>query len=115
MKNIFSEFAKICQTNDLETSINKIREIKNVSADISQMFYDEYSNAGELDIKQAFEQFWVESNFEKQILDWIDDKQKNTTGIYPYHVAVSVAMQFNIDITYARELVQKHIQEILAK
>lgn len=115
MKSIFSEFAEICQTNDLETSFQKIRNIKNVPAEVSQQFYNKYSNAGELDIKQAFEQFWIESNFEKQILDWIDDKQKNTTGIYPYRVAVSVAMQFNIDIAYARELVQKHIQEVLAK
>ena len=51
----------------------------------------------------------------QSILDWIDEQQKGKPGIYPYHVACSVAERFNITITEARKLVQEHIRKVIGE
>lgn len=50
-----------------------------------------------------------------QILQWINQQQRGKSGIYPYHVAQDVAIQFRISIEEAQELVAEHIKQVLAE
>lgn len=55
----------------------------------------------------------ADAGTDSAILQWIDEYQKGKSGIYPNLVAREVAVNFDISLPRATDLVLRHIRQVL--